>query len=278
MRSHSQCQPPGCASLEVEFVSGRSTVTAAYSSSPLKLLTPRSRGQSVWACTSSFGGGLVAGDKTRLDLRVGAGARCFVGTQSSTKVYRNPAGEPCGHATRAVVAADSLLVFAPDAVQPFAASAFTQRQEFHLAQGAGLVLLDWFTAGRTMRGERWLFDHFQTRNEVFVGDERVLLDSLHLDSANGSLASAHRVGHFNCFSTLFLVGAPLQAAASQTLGDIASRPVVHGASLICSASPVSDGVILRVAGRSLEAVGSELRAHLRLVCSLLGDDPFARKW
>jgi len=262
----------------VDLVSRHSSVTSAYSSNPLKLLIPRARGQSVWAFTSSFGGGLVAGDQTRLDVRVGAGARCFVGTQSSTKVYRNPNGDPCAHTTQAAIAADSLLVFAPDAVQPFAASAFTQRQIFHLAQGAGLALVDWFTAGRTMRGERWLFHHFQTRNEVFVGDERVLLDSILLDPADGGFASDHRVGGFNCFATMFLVGAALQVAAAQVLHEIASRPIIRDASFICSASPVSDGVILRVAGRGLEDVASELRAHLRPVCALLGDDPFARKW
>ncbi len=58
----------GRAALEVAMVSGESTVTSAFASSPMKLLAPRSRGKSVWACTSSFGGGLVAGDQTRLDI------------------------------------------------------------------------------------------------------------------------------------------------------------------------------------------------------------------
>ena len=57
----------GRAWLEVERVFGESTVTSAFATSPMKLLTPRSRGLSAWACTSSFGGGLVAGDQTQLD-------------------------------------------------------------------------------------------------------------------------------------------------------------------------------------------------------------------
>src|ERR1700743_2023110 len=69
------------AQLTVECVAGQRTVTSAFARNPLKLLTPRARGQSVWAYTSSFGGGFVAGDETRLDLRIGSGARCFLGTQ-----------------------------------------------------------------------------------------------------------------------------------------------------------------------------------------------------
>jgi urease accessory protein UreH len=134
----------------------------------MKLLTPRARGLSAWACTSSFGGGLVAGDQTRLDVRVGAGARCFLGTQAATKVYRNPASLPSGHETTALLEKDSLLVFAPDPVQAFAKSTYAQRQTFHLAPDASLVLLDWFTSGRAARGERWAFSHFSSRNEVFT--------------------------------------------------------------------------------------------------------------
>jgi len=91
----------GHASLEVKLVFNESTVISAYATSPMKLLTPRSRGQSVWACTSSFGGGLVAGDQTRLDLMLRYETKCFMGTQASTKIYRNPYNRPCSHITEA---------------------------------------------------------------------------------------------------------------------------------------------------------------------------------
>src|SRR3954469_674088 len=106
--------PAGHASLEVELVYRESTITSAYATSPMKLLTPRSRGESVWAYTSSFGGGLVAGDQTQLDLQIGKDSRCFVGTQASTKIYRNPTSLPSGHVTRATLEENSLLVFLPD--------------------------------------------------------------------------------------------------------------------------------------------------------------------
>src|ERR1051325_11366225 len=131
---HSEAEVKGRAHLEVEMVFGESTATSSCATSPLKLLTPCSRGKSVWAYASNFGGGLVAGDETRLDLRIGPGARCFMGSQASTKIYRNPARLPCSHTTRATLGEGSLLVFAPDAVQAFAGSSYRQRQEFHLAK------------------------------------------------------------------------------------------------------------------------------------------------
>ncbi len=214
----------GHAHLTVETVFGQSTVTSTCATSPMKILVPQSRGISVWACTSSFGGGLVAGDETRLDLSIGAGARCFVGTQASTKIYRNPSRLPCSHITRAHLKSNSLLIFAPDPVQAFADSAYTQRQEFHLADGAGLALVDWFTSGRAARGERWAFNRLQSRNDVFLSGERIFMDSILLDSADGSLTSAHRTGRFNCFALLLFIGLPLHEAAAHLLKEISTRP------------------------------------------------------
>jgi urease accessory protein len=266
------------AQLTVECVSGQSTVTSAFAQNPLKLLTPRSRGQSVWAYTSSFGGGFVAGDETRLDLRIGKDARCFLGTQASTKIYRNPRQRACGHVTGATIEENALLVFAPDPVQPFANSNYTQRQTFQLGVGAGLVLTDWFTSGRAARGERWAFNHFQSRNDVFISGEQIFVDSISLDAANGSLGSQHGTGRFNCFALLLFVGELLHNAAANMLAEISTRPIQRGANLICSASPVRNGAILRVAGESVEQVGHELHHHLKFVAALLGDDPWARKW
>jgi urease accessory protein len=309
----------GRAQLTVESVSGQSAVTSAFASTPMKLLTPRSRGQSVWAYTSSFGGGFVAGDETRLDLRIGKGARCFLGTQASTKIYRNPRALACGHVTQATVEENALLVFAPDPVQPFADSSYAQRQTFHLGTGAGLVLVDWFTSGRAARGERWAFNHFQSRNEVWsapllplparndrgegwgegqfkkttfsprpspplgeerekIFNERVFLDSLLLDSAAEPITSPHRTGRFNCFALLLLAGEPLQSAAAGLLETISVRPVKRSEAMVASASPVRHGAILRVAGESVEQVGQELHHHLKFASTLLGDDPWARKW
>jgi urease accessory protein len=268
----------GRAHLEVELVFGESTATSASATSPLKLLTPCSRGLSVWAYASNFGGGMVAGDETRLDLRIGPEARCFVGTQASTKIYRNPAHLPCSHTTQAVLERGSLLVFAPDAVQAFESSSYRQRQEFHLANGAGLVLVDWFTSGRAARGERWAFDTFQSRNDAFVDGQRVFVDSILLNSGDGEMHSPHRTGRFNCFAMMLLLGQTLREASAKLMAEISSRPVDRKASLICSASPVQEGVVLRMAGEDVESVSREIKRQLNFLADFLGDDPWARKW
>ena len=268
----------GQGGLELAFVAGKSTLTSWWATNPLKLLVPRAHGSSVWAYSSSFGGGLLAGDEIQLTLSLAAHTRCFLSTQASTKVYRNPRRRPCGHRLTASLGEDSLLVLAPDPVQMFAGSSYEQRQDFHLEKRAGLVLVDWCSAGRVARGERWAFTRFHSRNEILLGRERVFLDSLLLDPVQGPLDSLHRMGRFNCLALAVLIGEPVRAGAARILEDIARRPIDRRWSLICSASPLADGALLRIAGEQTETVGREIHGHLSFLRDLLGDDPWARKW
>jgi urease accessory protein len=269
---------PGRGGLEIDLVAGRSAVVSAWASSPLKLLIPRSRGPSVCAYISSFGGGLVAGDETTLELRLGARTRAFVTTQASTKIYRNPNLLPCGHRLKATLADGSLLVLAPDPIQAFAGSAYVQRQEFHLHSGAGLVLLDWFSSGRTARGERWAFTRLQSSNELFIDGERILVDSLLLDPSNGPLDQPHRLGRFNCLAVMVVMGSALAETAARLLTEVAAEPVLRQAPVIVAASPLRGGVLLRMAGERVEDVGREIRRRLGFVSEILDDEPWARKW
>jgi urease accessory protein len=268
----------GCGHVGIEVVCGQSTATSVWAASPLKILIPRARGSSVWACLSSFGGGLVAGDELALTLKVGEQARCFLTTQASTKVYRNPSGKPCSHQLRAQLGRGSLLALIPDPVQAFPGSRYRQQQTFSLGPESGLVLVDWLCSGRAARGERWAFRTFQSRNEILLGETRVLLDSLLLDRAQGPLENCYRMGRFNCLALVVIIGEPFWAAAARALEEIAATPLPRHARLVVSASPIAQGALIRLAGESGEEVAWEIRRRLAFLSDFLGDDPWRRKY
>ena len=275
---------PGEGALAVESVGALSALTASSAHSPLKILVSRPRGQSVCAYLSSYGGGLVAGDQINLDISVGEDARCFVTTQSSTKVYRNPDRLPCGQQTTARVAERGVLVVAPDPLQCFADSFYAQRQTYYLAPTASLVLLDWLSAGRSACGERWAFASYSSRTELWRwnGDatressELMFLDSTRLDVLDGPIGAPIRMGSFNCVATLLIVGQAVAAASSEVLDHFERHDVRRGAALMASASPIRDGAVLRMAGPGVEAVAMALSSHIAFLEDVLGEAP--RKW
>ena len=118
---------------------------------PAQAAGAASRGPSVWAYLSSLGGGLVPGDQIALSISLGEGARAYLGTQASTKVYRNPRASLQPAPARPIsIAAPSWRCAGP--VQSFGGSHYSQQQEFRLHPDSGLVLVDWLFPG-VPRGE-----------------------------------------------------------------------------------------------------------------------------
>jgi urease accessory protein len=235
------------------------------------VLNPRHAGTSAWVYLSTYGGGLLGGDALAIELAVDPGARAFVTTQASTKVYRSERG--ASQRLRARVDDDSLLVLLPDPVACFAGSRYTQEQHIHLADEASLVLVDWLTAGRIGSGERWQFHEYRSHTRIWRGERLVLHDGLALSPEHGILAE--RMDRFNCLAMAVLLGPAVGATAAQLAGSLGSAPVPRRASLLVAAAPLGqDGVLLRLAGVSAEQVGAALRQYLAVVPSLLGDDPW----
>ena len=269
---------PGRGTLEVSYIGGRTAVTRAQAFSPLKLLSPRRRGPAAWIYTSSMGGGLVAGDRIDMEVRVGPRARCVITTQSSTKVYKNPSNARCGQRLRATVCEDALLVLAPDAVTCFAGASYQQQQRIDLEPGSSLVVVDWLTSGRRARGECWSFSGFQSRLDVYLGPEHLLADSLRLDPNDGPLQAPHRLGRFHCLATVVVIGEPLREAIDRLLEQHARQPIQCNAPLIDAASQIRHGAILRILGTTTEQVACYQRDKLCFLTKFLGDTPWARKW
>jgi urease accessory protein len=257
-----------------------SLVTRAYAESPLKWLTPRTHGDAAWIFSSSYGGGLVGGDRLAMDVRVEAGAGALLSTQASTKIYRSPAGVESS--LTASIDDGGLLVSLPDPVTCFAGSRLRQTQLFHVHPSAGLVALDWMTSGRRGSGERWAFDEYLSATTVRIGGRVAVHDAVRLSAADGDLAP--RLGRFDVLAVAVIAGERLAADAARVVAAVAERPVARRLPIVISAAPLSrlaparPGCVVRIAGERVEAVRGAVRALLDFVPGLLGDDPWARKW
>jgi urease accessory protein len=264
----------GCGSITVAASGGRSRVTRAFAASPLRLLTPKNHGPASWIFTSTFGGGLVGGDDICLEVELRECAKAYLSTQAATKVYRSDLGTSIG--VHAVVARDATLLAVPDPVICFAGSSYRQDQRFDLDEAGSLVFVDWLSSGRHAAGERWQFRRYESRVVIRRGGRPIVQDALLLSPEHGGLAE--RMGRFESLIVAILIGPALAQAAADVLARVERQPLDRRAPLIVSASRVAGGCLLRIAGTSVEQTGSTLRELLGFVPSLLGDDPWARKW
>ncbi|KAI9861355.1 MAG: hypothetical protein M1813_005252 [Trichoglossum hirsutum] len=203
---------------------------------PLKLISPSHPSQkAILIFLLSYGGGLVSGDATTLSADILVNARLALVTQGSTKIFK--ARSPNVVSTQRLnvrVEEGAALCLLPDPVQPFAGSIYEQRQVFRIdAATASLLVLDWVSEGRTARGEKWEFESWKGKNEVWTLEEppRLLLrDNVILGGEgqfnNETLES--RMDGLSIFGTLIVRGPLFASLAAFLLQEFTALPRIGG--------------------------------------------------
>lgn len=271
--------------VEIGVVAGRSVVTRDRAAAPLKLLCPARGGPAAWVYTSSYGGGLVAGDRIDLSLGIGPDATGVLTTQASTKVYHRQDGLHAAQSLDVSVADDAVLIAAPDPITCYADADYRQTQRFGLAPGGALVLIDWLTCGRAAMaagdgaegGERWAFHRYASRNDIVIDGRLVARDATELCEDDGPLDDPFRTGGVHCLATVMIAGDRFAAECDAIAERINALPIGDG-DVLCSTSRLAWGAALRVAGESTERVAYWLADTLAFVGPLIGGGLWDRKW
>jgi len=173
----------GALRLHVERRGARSVLARARFTLPLQVLAPVGLDDSA-AVVSILNptGGLVGGDRLAIDVRVGAAAHACLTTPSATKVYRT-SGEPAVQDVTLTLEAGAVCEWVPDHTIPFAGASLRQRITVDVADGAGLILVDAFAAGRVGRGEAWAFRLLDSAVTVRDAKGWLLRDRFVIDGA-----------------------------------------------------------------------------------------------
>jgi urease accessory protein len=222
---------------------------------------------------STLGGGLVDGDHLAIDVSVDERATLFFTTQASTKVYRSPSRT--SQTLTARVAEGALLASVPDPVACFGGARYQQRTRIDVEEGGSLVCWEAFTAGRIAHGERWIFDSFASTLEIRAAGALRVRDAVLLEPSAGPIA--RRMGRFDAMGTLVLVGPRVARARARLLDANEPRFELRPDAITSAASLGDDGLIVRIAARSVSLLGQSLRAHLAFLDDELGESPFARR-
>ncbi|KAF1921588.1 UreD urease accessory protein-domain-containing protein [Ampelomyces quisqualis] len=283
---------------------------------PLKLVAPDPLPPPSYASSRSsprlvhtvflltYGGGIVAGDTIDLDISLDGGTRLVLLTQGSTKIFKTPDPSVKSRQHMTVhLEHDAALIYLPDPVQPFAHTAFSQSQQYHLKEGQGsLCVCDWVTSGRSARGENWDIHEYNSKNEVWsfddAGQRRLLLrDNLILDKhGRTDMALSSRMDGYAVFGTLIIRGPSFSSLAQFFMDEFEALPRIGGRNwgdtvqpdpttteqrrcarqqrenddgLIWSAANVRGFVLVKFASRAVEGARKWLRDMVREEGSVL---------
>jgi urease accessory protein len=150
--------------------------------------------------------GVMAGDSYRIAVTLREGARVVLLTQSATKIHRMDVGLEARQEIEFNVASGARLEYYPERTIPFADSDFSQVLRANLESGAEFALLESWTTGRVLHGERLAFRRYASRTEIRVNKKLEYLDAFSLEPARMNLNVLGALEHHDYVASGVFVG------------------------------------------------------------------------
>lgn len=220
---------------------------------------------------SNVSGGILAGDRLRMDVEIDPGEIAQITTTGATRLYRHrPGAADSEHYTAISVGEGALLEYLPDAVIPYAGSRHTQRTEIRLASGAALFWWEVLAPGRQAAGERFAFERLRVESEVRAATRPIVRERFLLEPAARPLGVTARMQEYSHVVSFYACqeGQPpaFWRALENQLNELARARTQFGEAVWGASILASDGIIVRglsVSNRWIHPALIEFWRHAR---------------
>lgn len=181
----------GILDLEFELRRGYTRMPHVFQQPPLKASRELYEGKdptaTVYIMESS--GGMVAGDRNDITIKIAADSRARLVQQSALKIYPSHTGETCYQKIDVDIAERARLEWMPEVIIPFIDAKFQVDTTLHVAADATVLWGEIIAPGREKRGEIFDYESFRSNFKIFVDGELIAFDSLHFSPREMKLGS-----------------------------------------------------------------------------------------
>lgn len=264
--------------LEREEQTGKTSVKDQYSKVPLftqrALYLEEALPSMAYMYIISPSGGILQGDRYRMDITLTNHASAHITTQGATRIYRMEKN----YATQIVnfnVDEGCYFEYIPDQVIPFRDSRFYQEVNLHVHDNATLLYSEIITPGRVESGgERFAYDicymkviaRNQANNLRFI-DVAILEPKKRNMKLFGILSGYEVVG-----SMYVLTNKKVQEINSEVNANLKAFGNVYAGATIL---PGNSGVMVRMLGQTANDLRAAIFEVVRTVRKILLDAPFS---
>jgi urease accessory protein len=204
----------------------------------------------VYVMTPS--GGILQGDRYRIDIALSNNAHAHITTQGATRIYRMERN----YATQMVnifVDAGCYLEYIPDQIIPYRDSRFYQIVDAKVHESATLVYSEMLAPGRVASGESFEYDIVymttQARNQK---DELRFMDVFILEPKRFNLQAVGVLGEYSVVGSLYILTKPnyVKQLVHEINNCLQKFPGIGGATIL----PNDCGVMIRLLGNIADDV------------------------
>ena len=251
---------------------GRTVIREQFSQPPLHmhraLYHDRHCPGMAYLYVMSTSGGILQGDRYRMDITLRKGSMVHVTTQGATRIY----GMNANWATQMVnvtLESGAYLEFVPDQIIPYKGSRFHQSVSLNVHESAVLVCSEMVVPGRVAMGESFVYDvcHLKTVARNQAGTPR-FVDVADMEPAWQEMASSGVMGGHGIVGSVYVL-APKQDVPGLE-GVIHARISKSGIDAAGVSRMKDDaGLLVRILGNQTAQVRGlilEIAADVRRVC------------
>ncbi|MDZ8118544.1 urease accessory protein UreD [Pontiella agarivorans] len=247
--------------LELDRIRSKTRVTRMVSRAPLRLLETGTHEDAVEIQLSSYGGGMLQGDRIGLNVRCGEATGLLLKSQANTHVYKNEIDELAVQTLHADCGDRTRVRILPEPVVLHAGAQFRQEQHWNISPTTDFVLADWMQSGRSESAEQFAFDRFESVVCIAVDGNPVLEERFSCCPATDDIRSPAVFGPFDLMMNVYLLGPSadhllerlkpfldFQQHHTDALPQASSRP---NPEMLCALNPLPfGGHILRCLART----------------------------
>jgi len=223
----------GATRIEFAATHGKTRLVDLYQRAPCRVLFPDiDAGEPTQAVLLTTSGGLTGGDRLRVAVVAGTGARATVTSQAAEKIYRSlPDAEPARIEAHIAVAAGSYVEYLAQETILFDGARLRRQLDADLAAGARLLAVESLVFGRRAMGEHYSRGYVHDAWRIRRDGRLIFADALHLDGDVAALRAApFGFGMATACATLIYAAddAPaLLQPVRDRLGAGDAPPIVH---------------------------------------------------
>jgi urease accessory protein len=259
----------GALTLKLEYDSDRrkTIVRDLYTKVPLHaqraLYLEESLPSMAYMYIISPSGGILQGDRYRMDISLTEGAYAHITTQGATRVYRMERN----YATQIInidVGADSYFEFVPDQIIPYRNSRFYQTLRMRVHDKGTMLYSEMVVPGRVASGESFEYDICYMKAVGLNQDDQLRFTDIAILQPKEK--NLNQLGIFNESTVVGSVYLLCPNTVVKSIKDDLNSILSHNTEVVSGASilPYNSGIIVRLLGDGASAIRAAIFEVVRI--------------
>ena len=257
----------------------KTSITKQFSQVPLQIqraiYPEKSLPEMAYVYIISPSGGILQGDRYKIDITLKNNALSHITTQGATRIYSMNSNS-ASQILNITVDENCYLEYIPDQIIPYQNSRFYQKVNLNIHDEATIIYSEVLTSGRVAMKESFDYDICYLRTYCKNQDSKFrCLENMKIEPKNQNMEIQGILGEYNIVGTVYILTKKEQIIELENMINEnvkKSKSISTGTSIL----PNETGIIIKILGNSTEEVFEAIYKVVKISRKKILDAEFSK--